>query len=505
MKHTLAARAATSALRTAVAALVAGCLLTVGLAADVVTAPHASATGPADPCVALNANAVRFNVHGAPRVTFAVAAGRNSSYVTITHCARTASGYVRQWGTDGWAGANGFSAPNAAWENTFRSPTGSFTMTEALGRANPGTRLAYHTVKPASRWGGERGATYNQYFEGAGGESDENLHTLMNEGYYEQAAVINWNRRPDMDTRQGASFAIFFHAGWTKSAGCISTHLWAVTRLLQGATPGDRIVMGAASDLFTTATAGDGAARYLVPTTTDAIRSAGDVLAVDAGGVLWNYPAHGNTTLAVRRSLGAGWGTARSLHVVDWDGDGRFDVVALFRSGVLTVYPGTAGGSLGPARVLARNWAGRTVVAGWWGSGRAVLARDDASGVLTEYRRAAGDGLAAGRRIGGGWQGLRLTLVDWDGDGYGDVLATRPNGELALYRGAATGTFRAEARPVLGAGWRSVTAVTPLYAFGGTGSRGITGRWADGTLHYYPSTGGRVVIGGGWSPYHLAG
>ncbi|MEH0111220.1 hypothetical protein V6N00_16015 [Tersicoccus sp. MR15.9] len=498
--HTLSA-----AFRAGLTILAVVCLLGGALVADLVSASGAAAAGPADPCATLNANRVRFNVDGAARVTFAVAADRNSSYVTITQCARTATGYAKQWATDGWAGVNGFSAPNAAWEDTFRSPTGSFTMTEALGRANPGTRLAYHTVKPTSRWGGERGATYNQYFEGTGGESDENLWTFMNEGYYEQAAVINWNRRPDMDTRQGASFAIFFHAGWTKSAGCISTHLWAVTRLLQSAVPGDRIVMGAASDLFGTTTAGDGAARYLVPTTTAAIRSAGDLLAVDAGGVLWNYPAQGNGTLAVRRSLGTGWQNVRSFHLVDWDGDGRFDVVALFRDGTLSVYPGTASGGIGSGRVLARGWTGRTVVAGRWGSSRAVLARDDATGVMTAYPVAVGGGLAAGHRIGSGWQGLGLTLVDWDGDGRADVLARHADGRLVLYRGTAAGGFVSEPRRVIGTGWQGITAITPVYAFAGTGTRGVLGRWGNGTLSSFPATGGRSTVGHGWSAYHLAG
>ncbi|MGO4189237.1 hypothetical protein [Pseudarthrobacter sp. TAF60_1] len=124
-------------------------------------------------------------------------------------------------------------------------------MTEALGRSNPGTALAYHTLNPNSRWGGEYGATYNQYFEGSGGPSDENLYTYMNQGYYEQAAVINYNRQPDMPVTQGASYAIFLHAGRTTSAGCLSTSLDIVNRFVRTSRPGDRIIMGAVDDIFT--------------------------------------------------------------------------------------------------------------------------------------------------------------------------------------------------------------------------------------------------------------
>ncbi|GAP55371.1 conserved hypothetical protein [Arthrobacter sp. Hiyo6] len=151
----------------------------------------------------------------------------------------------------GIRGINGFAAQNQEWEDTYRSPTGSFSFTEALGRSNPGTALSYHTINYWSRWGGERGANYNQYFEGAGGPADENLYDNMNLGYYEQAAVINYNRQPDSAVVQGASFAIFFHAGRVPSAGCISTSLSTVNRLLQTNRPGDRIVMGAVDDVFT--------------------------------------------------------------------------------------------------------------------------------------------------------------------------------------------------------------------------------------------------------------
>lgn len=72
----------------------------------------------------------------------------------------------------------------------------------------------------------------------------------MEAGLYEQAVVINFNRPPDAVARHGLSFAIFLHAGLTESWGCVSTDLDTVTRVLQNATPGDRIVMGAVDDVF---------------------------------------------------------------------------------------------------------------------------------------------------------------------------------------------------------------------------------------------------------------
>ena len=205
------------------------------------------------PCAKLSAGETKFSGHGANRVIFTTARDYGVNQVLITSCVNTGGGYAQEWQTTGFGGLNGFAPPGKMWENTWYSPTGSFTTTEALGRYNPGTALAYHTVNPNSRWGGEYGATYNQYFEGVGGESDENLYTYMNQGYYEQAAVINWNRQPDMAVTQGASYAIFFHAGNATSAGCISTDLGTVTRVIQNAVPGDRFIMGTVNDVFSPA------------------------------------------------------------------------------------------------------------------------------------------------------------------------------------------------------------------------------------------------------------
>ena len=230
-----------------------------------VAAPAQAAAQVYNPCQKLSEGRVKLFSHGANRVTFATSTDRSQSAVLITGCVRSGGGYVQEWQTTGYAGSKGFSPMHEAWEDTWKSPTGSFSVTEALGRYNPGTSLPYHTLNPNSRWGGEYGPTYNQYFEGAGGPSDENLWYYMNQGYYEQAAVINWNRQPDMPTVQGASYAIFLHAGNVPSAGCLSTDLGTVTRFLQTNRWGDRIIMGAVDDVFSpfqTVPFGDIARKY---------------------------------------------------------------------------------------------------------------------------------------------------------------------------------------------------------------------------------------------------
>ena len=257
--------AAASALALLVALLLADALGPTarmdGIARTGPPAPAPAALPASGPCARLNAGEVAYPAHDAGRVTFATAASYGESRVLITGCARTGEGYVQEWQATGFAGVSGFAPAGKMWEDTGYSPVGSFTFTEALGRADPGTALEYHTVNRWSRWGGQHGPTYNQYFEGRGGRADENLWRYMRQGYYEQAAVINWNREPDMPTVQGASFAIFFHTGNEVTVGCISTDLDTVTALLRTAVPGDRIIMGVEADVFAAPSVTPSAAR----------------------------------------------------------------------------------------------------------------------------------------------------------------------------------------------------------------------------------------------------
>lgn len=276
-----------------------------------------------NPCQRLSAGQVTYSGFGANRVTFATAETRESNRVTITGCVRSGSGYVQEWQDWGYAGLKGFAPPGLTWEDTFKSPTGSYSVTEALGRSNPGTALAYHTVNQNSRWGGEYGHTYNQYFEGRGGPSDENLYTYMNQGFYEQAAVINYNRQPDMPVTQGASYAIFLHAGRTTSAGCISTSLEVVNRFLRSNGPGDRIIMGAVDDVFTPHSAnpfgaitekyartGGPASGLGSPTSseTGGIRNGGAYQTYQGGAIVWSPNTGAKLSVGATRAKWAEYG-----------------------------------------------------------------------------------------------------------------------------------------------------------------------------------------------------
>lgn len=238
--------------RAAVMAVLLGAVVTG--CTDVGPRSAAPEPGPAvaaeGPCRELTDGTVRFDTAGAQRVIFATAAERSSTEVDLTGCVRIEGGYAQEWSAPGYVGQGGFGPAQDTEVNSLQTPTGSYTMTEGFGRRNPGTALQYHELSPDSRWGGREGPHFNQYFEGPGRWPDENLWELMRSGLYEQAVVINFNRPPDAVARHGLSFAIFLHAGLTESWGCVSTDLGTVTRVLENATPGDRIVMGAVGDVF---------------------------------------------------------------------------------------------------------------------------------------------------------------------------------------------------------------------------------------------------------------
>lgn len=201
------------------------------------------------PCAKLTASEVSFPAGDANRVVFVTATDFNQASVLITGCVRDGPAYVQEWQTTGFIGANGFAPAGTLGEGEFRSPTGSFSATEALGLANPGTSLAYHVLNPRSRWGGPGSPSYNYYLEG-GSPRDENLWYWANQGTYAQATVINYNRLPDSPAVPGADYAIFFGAGNRPSAGCVSTTLETATRVVTTLSPGDRFIMGVVADVF---------------------------------------------------------------------------------------------------------------------------------------------------------------------------------------------------------------------------------------------------------------
>lgn len=238
------------------------------------------------------------------------------------------------------------------------------------------------------------------------------------------------------------------------------------------------------------------------------IRSGADVLAADASGALWNYPANRGGGFGSRVKIGsAGWTGLKSGFVADWNADGINDIVAQWNTGRLTVYRGKgSGGFVSPVTVGSIGWQSMSITVGRWHNGHRYpgVVGTAADGTMVYYPNPGGGALGTAQRIGSGFQGMKLTMADFDNDRRQDLLVTRSTGELLLYRSDGAARFVTEARRKIGNGWNTVAQSHASFGFQGTGTRGLTAKTTDGRLFYYSLgtnqfTGSRQV-GAGWGP-----
>lgn len=219
--------------------------------------------------------------------------------------------------------------------------------------------------------------------------------------------------------------------------------------------------------------------KHMPPTldlATAAIRSAGDIVSVDSAGQLINRPALGAGQFGLPETIGSGFAASRQVFVTDWDRDGVYDVLVQWSDGRLTLYPGLlAGGFLPPVTLGQSGWAGMTLAIGGWCSTNRLpelLALDSDSNLWLYPNRGTGD-LVQRTLIASGVAATRLAMVDYDGDGFQDLLARQGDGNVLLYRGSGGPSPKAEARTLVASGWGDVTAVRALHGVTGTYSTGL--------------------------------
>jgi uncharacterized protein YkwD len=256
--------------------------------------------------------------------------------------------------------------------------------------------------------------------------------------------------------------------------------------------------------------------KHMPPTldlATAAIKSAGDIVSVDAAGQLINRPALGAGQFGPPGTIGSGFAAARQVFVTDWDRDGVFDVLAQWSDGRLALYPGQlAGGFLPPVTLGQSGWAGMTLAVGGWCSTNRLpelLALDSDSNLWLYPNRGTGD-LAQRTLVASGVAATRLAMVDYDGDGFQDLLARQGDGNVLLYRGSGGPSPKAEARTPVASGWGDVTAVRALHGVTGAYSVGLVLQRTGmaGPVQYWSLDGGVLsppsAIPGTWAGQRLA-
>lgn len=239
--------------------------------------------------------------------------------------------------------------------------------------------------------------------------------------------------------------------------------------------------------------------------------AAGDIAAVDGAGNLFAYPSAKGDDLWNRNYIAAGWSGARQLNVVDYNNDGRMDLITVWSDGRLTASYGQANGTLTAAKSIGTGWGALDVVVTKWTSGSAypsIIAKNRMNGQLLLYPNLNGTKFGTRQLIGTGWGSLTILAADFDGDKKQDLLARNSAGQLLLYRSNGTGRFISEKRRVVGTGWNSMAHMSGIAGHISTGSYGVLARSTAGNLYYYPilrnSWGTKLQIGtGGWQGMKL--
>ncbi|WP_429389436.1 CAP domain-containing protein [Paenarthrobacter sp. TE4293] len=253
--------------------------------------------------------------------------------------------------------------------------------------------------------------------------------------------------------------------------------------------------------------------KYQPPTvnlSSASIRSAADLVSVKADGTVYSYPSLGNAKYGAARKIGVGFTGLKELFVSDWDRDGVFDLIAQRTDGALLVYPGRQTGGFGSPGVLGHGWQSLNIAVGNWCANNRLpqIVAMDASGGLWLYKNAGLTYIRSQAAIGTGNKAVRLSMVDYNADGFQDLLTVEPNGSLRLYRGTGLASPKQEARPVVGAAWTDYSGLRSLKGVTGAGTTGIAGLGTNGVLEYWDLTSGRlttpIAVGGGWTGFKLA-
>ncbi|WP_307781436.1 CAP domain-containing protein [Arthrobacter sp. 31Y] len=240
------------------------------------------------------------------------------------------------------------------------------------------------------------------------------------------------------------------------------------------------------------------------------ISSAADLVSIAADGSVVAYPSWGGGRYGGGKRIGVGFTGLKDLFITDWDRDGVFDLISQRLDGALLVYPGLQTGGFKDPVALGQGWGKLNIAVGTWCANNRLpqIVAMDSGGNLYLYKNAGLAYIRSQAAIGTGFPAIRLSMVDYNADGFQDLLTTEANGTLRLYRGSGLGTPKQESRPVVGSEWTDYTGLRPLRGVTAPDSTGIAGLNRNGVVEYWDLNTGRlttpVTIGIGWSGLKFA-
>lgn len=238
-----------------------------------------------------------------------------------------------------------------------------------------------------------------------------------------------------------------------------------------------------------------------------------DFLGVSANGHLRAYYGDGAGRIGSDAIINGTWGSPGPLQfpMGDFTGDGLPDLGIIASSGNFLIARGKTGGFESPV-LLATNWTGFDVVTGsldWNGDGFTDVLAKTRTGQLWLYK---GNGLGGWASMNGvllatGWNGYQpIPVGNFEGSGGEDMLALQSNGDLWLYRGDGAGGWASLNGTRIATGWTSFATVFGPGDFDGVPGTDVLARGTDGKLWLYPGDGvggllPRVQIDSGWETF----
>ncbi|MFF4652985.1 FG-GAP-like repeat-containing protein [Streptomyces sp. NPDC001380] len=241
---------------------------------------------------------------------------------------------------------------------------------------------------------------------------------------------------------------------------------------------GDVLVSNSAGDVGyrpATGTGGVGAARRIAAThmpLLSAVVPIGDLDGDRCNDVLLRFRgtleiAYGTCGGTVRPSLAVldeeGWGRYdRLLSPGDLTGDGRPDLLARDRYGVLWMYPANSTGRLDPRRRAGSGLSGYTLLVGAGdlnGDGVGDLLGRDRAGVLWRWFGNGAGGWSARVRLGSGFNAYNALagVGDLTGDGKADLVGRDTRGNVVRWNGRGNGSYAGGTR--IATGWQGYSGL----------------------------------------------